>query len=128
MDNNQYTRFRALDSLSATFSLGFKFLAWINGLGVLLLVFCSLGIFESAIELQWLRWPLAAYLAGLTLAALGLLWTYPALASLLGQAVSGRVRRTHWLPMFCIMLAYGLSMMAFVAACWFTFSVGGFFY
>jgi hypothetical protein len=127
MDNNQYARFRALDSLSAAFTLGFKFLAWINGLGVLLLVFCSLGVLETAIDPPWLRWPLAAYLAGLTLAALGLLWTYPALTSLLGQAVSGRTRRTHWIPVFCIMLAYGLSMMAFVVACWFTFSVGGFF-
>lgn len=128
MDNYQYARYRALDSLSAAFTLGFKFLAWINGLGVLLLVFCTLGVLEIDIEPQWLRWPLAAYLAGLTLAALGLLWVYPAQASLLSQAVSGRTRRTHWVPVFCIMLAYGLSLMAFVAACWFTYSVGGYFY
>src|SRR5690606_16678162 len=128
MDNIQYTRFRALDILSSAFSLGFKFLAWINGLGVMLIVFCALGIIETSVELQWLRWPLAADLGGMTLAALGLLWTYPALSSLLNQAVANRSRRAHWVPVLLIMLAYGASMMAFVIGCWFTFSVVGFFY
>jgi len=125
--NNQNTEYGAFLALARTFVLGFKFLAWLNGLGVLLVLFCSIGVVEFGLAPQWLRLPLAAFLAGLALCALGLLWSYPTQSSLLNQVASGRlVRRTHWLPMFCTLLAYSLSFIAFALGCWFVQTLAGF--
>ncbi len=111
-------------ALASSLALGFKFLAWINSLGVVVILFFGLGIIQVDLAPHWLRLPLAAFLAGLVLSALGLLWTYPAQASLLNQLVSGRARRTHWLPLSCTIIAYTLSLLAFVAGCWITLGLG----
>src|SRR5690606_18573747 len=127
--NNQNTEYGAFLALARTFVLGFKFLAWLNGLGVLLVLSCSIGLVEFGLAPQWLRLPLAAFLAGLALCALGLLWSYPAQSSLLDQVSSGRlVRRMHWLPLFCTILAYSLSLIAFALGCWFTQTLASFTY
>jgi hypothetical protein len=123
MDIDQTGRLHALRTLAGGLVLGFKFLAWTNGLGVLLLLCSSLGIVQIDLDLQWLRFPLAAFLAGLALSALGLLWSYPVQSSLLHQLLTGRPRRTHWLPLFCTLVAYSLSLLAFIAGCWFTQSL-----
>ncbi|HWK70061.1 hypothetical protein [Pollutimonas sp. M17] len=123
MDIDQTGRLHALRTLAGGFALGFKFLAWTNGLGVLLLLCWSLGIVQIDLDPQWLRFPMAAFLAGLALAALGLLWSYPVQSSLLHQLLTGRPRRSHWLPLFCTLVAYSLSLLAFIAACWFTQSL-----
>src|SRR3546814_10579464 len=115
MDIDQSGRFQAVQALAGGFTLGFKLLAWINGLGVLLLLSCSLGIVQIDLDPQWLRFPLAAFLAGLALAALGLLWSYPVQSSLLHQLISGKPRRGHWLPLFCSLAAYSLGLLAFIA-------------
>lgn len=111
-------------ALASSLALGFKFLAWINSLGVVVILFFGLGIIQADLAPQWLRLPLAAFLAGLVLSALGLLWTYPAHASLINQLVSGRVRRTHWIPLSCTIIAYTLSLLAFVGGCWITLGLG----
>jgi hypothetical protein len=107
-------------ALTASLSLGFRFLAWLNGLGVLLILVCATGMVQTDLVAGWLRLPMAAFLAGLVLCGLGLLWSYLVLASLFAQMVRGQTRRTHWIPLFCAMVAYSLSMVAFVAGCWFT--------
>ncbi len=123
MNNNQISPSSPLLALASTLALGFKFLAWINGLGIAAIL--SLGVFQLGVAPQWLRLPLAAFLGGLVLAALGLLWSYSAQISLLNQAISGRARRWHWIPLFCTMLAYSLSLLAFVCGCWLTLGLAG---
>ncbi|MFW7342836.1 hypothetical protein V0R37_15005 [Pollutimonas sp. H1-120] len=123
MDIDQTGRLHASRTLAGALVLGFKFLAWTNGLGVLLLLSCSLGIVQIDLDPQWLRFPLAAFLAGLALSALGLLWSYPVQSSLLHQLITGKPRRGHWLPLFCSLVAYSLSLLAFIAGCWFTQSL-----
>jgi hypothetical protein len=123
MDIDQTGRLHALRTLAGGLVLGFKFLAWTNGLGVLLLLCCSMGIVQADLDPQWLRFPLAAFLAGLALGALGLLWSYPVQSSLLNQLLTGKARRSHWLPLFCTLVAYSLSLLAFIAGSWFTYSL-----
>lgn len=118
MNNNRTDHFPALQSLASTLALGFKFLAWVNGLGVIATLLVGMGVIPTDLAPQWLRLPLAAFLAGLTLAALGLLWSYPTQASLLNQLITRRSRRTHWIPLFCTMVAYSLALFAFVCGCW----------
>ena len=89
---------------------------------------CTMGFVQIDLDPSWLRVPLAAFLAGLALCALGLLWTYPAQASLFAQAYAERARRGHWIPLFCVMLAYTLSLLAFVLGCWIIQGVAGFTY
>ncbi|HEY9572624.1 MAG TPA: hypothetical protein VIR76_05820 [Pusillimonas sp.] len=128
MDIDQSGRFQAVQALAGGFTLGFKFLAWINGLGVLVLLFWSLGFVQIDLDPQWLRFPLAAFLAGLALAALGLLWSFPVQSSLLHQLATGRTRRSHWVPLFCTLVAYSLSLLTFIAGCWFTQSLAAWSY
>jgi hypothetical protein len=85
---------------------------------VLLILACATGMVQTELTPGWLRLPMAAFLAGLVLCGLGLLWSYLVLASLFAQMVKGQARRTHWVPLFCAMVAYSLSMAAFVLACW----------
>src|SRR5690606_41475616 len=69
----------------------------------------SAGIIEVSLDPGWLRMPLAGFLAGLSLVALGLLWVYPVQTSLLSQLAAGRPRRSHWLPLACVLIAYTLD-------------------
>lgn len=117
-NNDNEAGVAALRILSDGLTLGFRFLAWLNGLGVLLVLLCSAGIVELGLSPEWLRMPLSAFLAGIALAALGLLWVYPVQTSLLAQLLSGRTRKTHWVPLACVLIAYTLSLVAFVMGCW----------
>ena len=121
MENRQQSdcRYCAVQALAGAFCLGFRFLAWLNGLGVLLILLCSAGLLDTDLDAQWLRLPFSAFLGGLALCALGLLWTYPAQSGLIHQLASGRARRSHWVPMACTLVAYTLSLLAFLAGCWF---------
>ncbi len=112
-------------SLTLTFGLGFKFLAWINCLGVSLVVLCALGLFPVALTPYLLRLPLIAFACGIAFCGLGLMWSYLVQGSLIGQLVLGEVRRTHWVPMFCVLIAYGLSLLAFIVGCWFLVNLAG---
>jgi len=106
--------------LPALLAMGFRFMAWVNGLGVLLAVLCALGILPTDLPPQLLKLPLAAFLCGLALAGLGLAWACAAQASHQARlAPGGRRHRLHWLPTFCSLAAYGLAMAMFVAGCWF---------
>lgn len=100
------------------FALGFKFLAWINGLGVLVVILCALGLAQGDFSPAVLRLPLTAYTAGLAFCGLALLWFYLVHASLFSQLITGQTRRTHWVPLFCALVAYTLSLVAFVMGCW----------
>jgi hypothetical protein len=128
MNNNQAGLSSAIQVLAGTLGLGFKFLAWVNGLALLLLMACAIGIIDVDLATPWLRLPVTIFLAGLALAMLGLLWSYPVQASLLNQLAEGRPRRGHWIPLICAMTAYGLSLVAFVAACWLTLGMASFVY
>lgn len=123
MDVNRADQDSAYQGLTTIFALGFKFLAWINGVGALLIIVCSMGIVQVDLSPYLLRLPLAAFMAGLALCGLGLLWSYLVQTSLFNQLLAGRARRTHWVPMFCAMVAYSLSMAAFVMGCWFTLNL-----
>ncbi|HEY9281673.1 MAG TPA: hypothetical protein VIP51_16515 [Eoetvoesiella sp.] len=112
-------------SLTATFSLGFKWLAWINCLGVLLVLLCALGLLQTDLTAYLLRLPLVAFVCGITFCGLGLMWSYLVQSSMIGQLVLGEPRRTHWIPLFCALVAYGLSLLAFVIGCWFLVNLAG---
>lgn len=102
--------------------LGFRFLAWINGLGVMLVVLCALGIVSTEVPAYFLRMPLVAFLCGLALAGLGLLWVYMAQLSL-GAFRNGR-RRYHWVPVLCVLGSYCVSMVMFAVGCWLLVGMG----
>ena len=125
MSSNRLGRAYAYQALSGVLTLGFKFLAWINGLGVLVVILCSLGLVQADVSSSTLRLPLAAFTAGLAFCGLALLWFYLVQTSLLGQMISGQSRRSHWIPLFCAMVAYSLSLAAFVIGCWFTLGLSG---
>jgi hypothetical protein len=128
MNNDRAGLSSAIQVLATTLGLGFKFLAWVNGLALLLLMACAVGIIDVDLGAPWLRLPITLFLAGLALATLGLLWSYPVQASLLNQLAEGRPRRGHWIPLICVMTAYGLSLLAFVIACWLTLGMASFMY
>jgi len=113
----------AYQAMGGLLALGFKFVAWLNGLGVLLIIFCSLGLIQSDLTAAELRLPLVAFTGGLALCGLALFWSYLVQASLFNQLVSGRTRRTHWIPLSCAIAAYALSLMVFMVGCWFTLGV-----
>lgn len=125
---NNAGRAYVYQSLTATFSLGFKFLAWLNCLGVLLVVLCALGLAPVALTPYLLRLPLAAFVCGVAFCGLGLLWSFLVQSSLIRQLVLGEPRRTHWVPMFCVLLAYSLSLLAFIVGCWFLVNLAGLVY
>ncbi|WP_397473047.1 hypothetical protein [Pusillimonas sp.] len=102
--------------------LGFKFLAWLNGMGVLLIVLCALSVIPTEVPSYLLRMPLVAFLCGLALAGLGLLWVYMVQASLVLRP-RGR-RRHHWIPVICVLACYCASMVIFAVGCWLLVSMG----
>ncbi|RTZ41110.1 hypothetical protein EKL30_15620 [Candidimonas sp. SYP-B2681] len=128
MNTNQVGQSCGVQAIAATLALGFKFLAWINGIGVVAILAFGVGIVPIDLAPPWLRVPLAAFLGGLVLAALGLLWSYSVQASLFNQSLAGRRRRTHWIPMFFTILAYSFSLLAFVCGCWFTLNLASMVY
>jgi len=108
---------------SDVLTLGFKFLAWINGVGVLLVVLCALAILPIEVPAYLLRMPLVAFLCGLALAGLGLLWVYMVQASL-GSRIRNGQRRPHWVPVLCVLASYCVSMVMFAAGCWLLLGMG----
>ncbi|MDX3895792.1 MAG: hypothetical protein QHC66_13830 [Pusillimonas sp.] len=121
---NEDHRPQAVDrTLPDVLTLGFRFLAWINGVGVLLVVLCALGIVPTEVPAYFLRMPLLAFLCGLALAGLGLLWVYMAQASLGLRARDGR-RRPHWIPVLCVLGSYCVSMVTFAVGCWLLVGMG----
>jgi uncharacterized membrane protein YidH (DUF202 family) len=128
MNINQISQSSGVQAIGLTLALGFKFLAWINGMGVLAILAFGVGIVPIDLAPPWLRVPLAAFLGGLVLASLGLLWSYSVQASLFNQLLAGRRRRTHWIPMFFTTLAYSFSLLAFVCGCWFTLNLASMVY
>lgn len=104
--------------LSSILMLGFKYLAWLNGLGLLLVMLCALGVISTEFSPEWLRFPLLAFSSGVLLCGLSLLWAYLAQVSLFSQSVAGYARRTHWIPLTCMIIAYCLSLAAFLIGCW----------
>jgi lysylphosphatidylglycerol synthetase-like protein (DUF2156 family) len=108
----------AYHALATVFALGFKFLAWINGVGAALVLLCAVGAIPTNLAPYLFKLPLAGFIAGLALCGVGLLWSYLVQTSLFSQLVTGRSRRTHWIPLFCTLVAYAMSLAAFVMACW----------
>ncbi|MCI2808471.1 hypothetical protein [Eoetvoesiella caeni] len=104
--------------LSSMLMLGFKYLAWLNGLGLLLVLLCALGLIATDFSPEWLRFPLLAFSSGVLLCGLSLLWAYLAQVSLFTQFLAGYARRTHWVPLTCMIVAYCLSLVAFLVGCW----------
>ncbi len=118
--NSSITRqYQSLQALSRPLILAFKFLAWMNGLGLLLVAFCAFGIVAADIPPYLLRFPLAAFLGGLILAGLGLLWAYLEQLNLYARLVGGQRRKTHWVPLFCVIVSYLFSMLACAGGIWF---------
>ena len=109
-------------SMPQVLMLGFRFLAWLNGMGVLLIVLCALGILPTEVPSYLLRMPLVAFLCGLALGGLGLLWVYMVQASLVLRP-RGR-RRHHWVPVICVLGSYCISMVMFAVGCWLLVSMG----
>ncbi len=117
-NSNRMRQIPAYQALTGVFALGFKFLAWINGLGVLVVILCALGLTQNDFSPAILRLPLTAFTVGLAFCGLALLWSYLVHASLFTQLITGQARRTHWVPLFCALVAYTLSLVAFVMGCW----------
>lgn len=110
---------------AAILMLGFKHLVWLNSLGLLLVLLCALGIIPTDFSPEWLRLPMLAFSCGMLFCGLGLIWAYLLQASLFNQAMAGYVRRTHWVPLFCTVIAYCLSLLAFLAGCWLVMYLAG---
>lgn len=104
--------------MTSILMLGFKYLAWLNGLGLLLVMLCALGLISTEFSPEWLRFPLLAFSSGVLLCGLSLLWAYLAQVSLFNQSVAGYARRTHWVPLTCMIIGYCLSLAAFLVGCW----------
>jgi hypothetical protein len=115
---NSSARYDSLGSLSSMLMLGFRYLAWLNGLGLLFVVCCALGIISTDFSPGWLRLPLLAFSGGVLFSGLALLWAYLAQVSLHNQAIAGYTRRTHWVPLTCTIVAYCLGLACFLAGCW----------
>jgi hypothetical protein len=109
----------AYHALATVFAQGFRFLATINGLGALFTLCAAVGVVDTNLAPSLYRVPLAAFIAGMALCGVGLLWSYLVQTLLFGQLVEGHPRRTHWVPFVCVLLAYGLSLVMFVAGCWY---------
>lgn len=111
--------------MSSILMLGFKYLAWLNGLGLLLVLLCALGVISTDFSPEWLRFPLLAFSSGVLLCGLGLLWAYLAQVSLFNQSMAGYARRTHWIPLTCMVIAYCLSLAACLIGCWLVVYLAG---
>ena len=119
MNSQNSTQDRSLRTLSLHLILAFKFLAWTNGLGLALVTLCALGLLGADIPPYLLRLPLAAFLGGLILAGLGLLWAYLEQLNLYARLAGHYRRRTHWVPLFCVIAFYLFSLLAFAVGMWF---------
>lgn len=98
--------------------LAFKASIWLNALGVASVVAVATGVIPFALSPYWLRLPMALFLAGIVLSGLGLLWSGLTRGSLVRQALSKSVRRTHWVPALFATISYGLALIVFAAGCW----------
>ncbi|HLU19434.1 MAG TPA: hypothetical protein VKZ66_05700 [Pusillimonas sp.] len=117
------TAVRGDTSMPQVLMLGFRYLAWLNGVGVLLIALSALGVIPTEVPSYLLRLPLIAFLCGLALTGLGLLWVYMVQASLLLRAPARR--RHHWLPVICVLGCYCASMAVFIVGCWILVGMGG---
>lgn len=97
----------------------------LNAGGLLVLLLAAFNTIPSVFTPAWLRLPVLVCLAGIAFAFMGLFWTHLVNVSLLAQSLVGKVRRGHWLPMLCVTISYGLSLIAFVLACWLSFALAG---
>ncbi len=111
---------------SSALLVGFRFLAWLNGLALASVLACAMGVIETELPVQYLKLPVAAFLSGLALAGLGLLWAFIVQVNLDRPLNEARRKRAHWLPLFCTVLAYSLSMAAFAVGCWFLVNLGAY--
>src|SRR5690606_22761553 len=102
---------------------GFRYLAWLNGVGVLLIALSALGVIPTEVPSYLLRLPLIAFLCGLALTGLGVLWVYMVQASRLLRAPARR--RHHWLPAIRVLGCYCASMAVFIVGCWILVGMGG---
>ncbi|TAM85801.1 MAG: hypothetical protein EPN41_11390 [Candidimonas sp.] len=118
--NERAGQSHAYHALATVFAQGFRFLATINGLGVLFSLSAAIGVVDTNLAPGLYRAPVATFIAGLVFCGVGLLWSYLVQTLLFGQLVEGRHRRTHWVPLACTLLSYGLSLALFVAGCWYT--------
>src|SRR5690606_8698073 len=117
------TAVRGDTSMPQVLMLGFRYLAWLNGVGVRLVALSALGVIPTEVPSYLLRLPLIAFLCGLALTGLGLLWVYMVQASLLLRAPARR--RHHWLPVICVLGCYCASMAVFIVGCWILVGMGG---
>ena len=115
-------------ALVGTFSLGYKSLALLNGIGVGLVLVYAIQLVSLDVAPYFLRAPLTAFVAGLAFAGLGLMWSQVLHSSLLTQLRTQRPRRSHWVPMFCAWLSYFFSLLVFAAGCWFVMGIANFAY
>lgn len=91
---------------------------WLNGLGVAFVMAVAAEVIPFALSPYWLRLPMALFLAGIMLSGLGLLWSGLTRGSLVRQAISGRMGRTHWVPALFATISYALALVVFAAGCW----------
>lgn len=76
------------------------------------------GMIPFALSPYWQRLPMALFLAGMMLSALGLFWSGLTRNLLIRQVLSGRSRRTHWIPALFATISYALAFIVFAAGCW----------
>jgi hypothetical protein len=108
----------AYQALTSHVLSGFRFLGWINGIAALALLAFSLGIIGGDVDPPDLRQAIMAYAVGISACAVGILFSYLAHFSVFRQVAAGRAGRGHWLPLVLSVLAYGVSVAAFVIGCW----------
>lgn len=98
--------------------LGFKLVTGLNALGLVLVFGLALDLMPLSLQAFWLRLPMALFLAGLALGAVGLLWSGLAQAAIQEQTRGGQLRRLHWVPALLAIASHALALLAFAAGCW----------
>lgn len=107
-----------LSVLGAHALTGFRLLAWINGIGLLVFLGFAVGILGADVDPPALEPAIAAFAVGLAACALGLLFSYLTHLSLYRQALRARPGRGHWLWTLLSIAAYLAALGAFLLGCW----------
>ena len=107
-----------LSVLAAHALAGFRLLAWINGIGLLLVFGFGVGMLGGDADPPALEPAIVAFAAGVGACALGLLFSYLTHLSLYRQALRARSGRGHWLWTLLAGAAYLAALGAFLLGCW----------
>lgn len=100
-----------------------RYMATLNSVAILYLLFLASGVVESLLAPAWLRLPLVVFSVGLVTAILAMFW-----AQFLQQSIHIGIKSGFrlWFPSFCSMLFVFVSLGAFLLGVWGTLGLASF--